>query len=696
MNREVAQHRIAELTATLNEHNHRYYVLNMPSISDIEFDHLLKELESLEAAFPEFASPISPTRRVGGDITDKFEKVKHVYPMLSLSNTYSREDIADWENRIHKALGQPSADLFAQEPAIEYVLELKYDGLAISITYENGQLVRAVTRGDGEVGEDITQNVKTIRTVPLQLRGNFPERFEIRGEVFMPREEFNRLNQERVEAGEEPYANPRNTAAGTLKQQDSGEVAKRKLDCFLYYVLGENLPYNNHFDALEHAADWGFKVPSPEKKYIGKTTSIDGIMAFIAHWDEQRHHLPFDIDGVVVKVNQFNQQEELGLTAKSPRWAIAYKFKAETVSTLLLKITYQVGRTGAITPVANLEPVQLAGTTVKRASLHNADQIAKLDIREGDVVFVEKGGEIIPKVVGVDTSKRAETSVPHAYITHCPECGTSLVRNEGEALHYCPNEDGCAPQIKGKMEHFIGRKAMNIEGLGSETIAGLFDKGLLGNVADIYSLQADQLIGLEFTVSDEFGENPKKRSLQAKSVANLMSGIEESKKIPFERVLFALGIRHVGETVAKKIARHFLSMETLAQADKETLLKVEEVGEKIAQSILDWLAQPMHQSIVQRLKDAGVQLSMEAPAQARASSFLDGKTFVVSGVFTSFSRDGIKESIEANGGKVSGSISKKTSYVLAGDNMGPEKRKKAEDLGVPIISEDDYLNMIAQ
>jgi DNA ligase (NAD+) len=689
---ESARERINELTSALNEHNHRYYVLNAPTISDYEFDQLLKELEALEQAHPALADPNSPTKRVGGDITDKFEKVRHKYPMLSLSNTYNREEIIEWESRVHKGLGA-GADLFSAVE-IEYVMELKYDGLAISLTYENGKLVRGVTRGDGETGEDITANVRTIRSIPLQLRGNHPGEFEIRGEVFMPKAEFERLNAERIAKGEEPYANPRNTAAGTLKQQDSSEVAKRKLDCFLYYVYADDVTYNNHFDAISHASDWGFKTPPSSKRYIEKTNSVDGIMAFIEYWDKARHDLPFEIDGVVVKVNRYAQQDELGLTAKSPRWAIAYKFKAETVSTLLNKITYQVGRTGAITPVANLEPVFLAGTTVKRASLHNADQIEKLDIREGDYVFVEKGGEIIPKVVGVDTARRPANSEPHQYIGNCPECGTPLVRSEGEALHYCPNDNGCAPQIKGKMEHFISRKAMNIEGMGSETISGLFDQDMLRTVADIYDLRAEKLLGIEFTVSDEFGENPKKRSMQEKSVQNLMAGIEASKQVPFERVLFALGIRFVGETVAKKLARHFKTIDAIASASFEQLIEAEEIGDKIAQSILDWFANADNRSIIERLRGSGLQLALSEKDTTVTSDRLKGLTFVVSGVFQHFSRDGIKASIESNGGKVSGSISKKTSYVLAGDNMGPEKRKKAEELGVKVIDELQYQEMI--
>ncbi len=690
---EEAKSRIIELTKELNDHNHRYYVLNEPSISDYDFDSLLKELEKLENEFPQLADANSPTKRVGGDISDKFEKVKHKHPMLSLSNTYSVEEIKDWEERVHKGLSA-GEDLFSKSEVV-YVMELKYDGLAISLSYEDGKLMRGVTRGDGETGEEITANVRTIKTIPLSLRGKFPTEFEIRGEIFLPKEEFARINSERVEAGEEAYANPRNTAAGTLKQQNSSEVAKRGLDCFLYSVYGDELPYDNHFDAITHASDWGFKTPSSKMRYIEKTNSIDGIMSFIEHWDKSRHNLPFEIDGIVIKVNGYAQQEELGMTAKSPRWAIAYKFKAETLSTRLNKITYQVGRTGAITPVANLEPIFLAGTTVKRASLHNADQIEKLDIREGDIVFVEKGGEIIPKVVGVDESKRTPDSLPNVYITRCPQCDTELIRNEGEAQHYCPNENGCPPQIKGRMEHFISRKAMNIEGMGSETISGLWDKGLLKNVADIYDLTYDQLIGIEFTISDEFGEDVRTRSMQEKSVQNLLSGVEASKQIPFERVLFALGIRFVGETVAKKLAKHFSNIENIRYASSEELIAAEEIGEKIAASIIEWFSDAQNIEIIERLAKSGLQFASEQVDISHHTIKLEGKTFVVSGVFASFSRDSIKESIEANGGKVSGSISKKTNYLLAGDKMGPEKRKKAEELGVIILSEAEYEKMIS-
>ncbi len=678
-----AKEKVSFLTAALHRHNYLYYVENKPEISDTEFDVMLKELEALELQFPELADPNSPTKRVGGDITDKFEKVTHIYPMLSLSNSYSREDVTEWAERIAKSVGGE----------IEYVMELKYDGVAISLIYENGKFVRGITRGDGTVGEDVSANIRTIRSIPLHLKANHPDKFEIRGEIFLPRAVFLALNKERELAGEELYANPRNTAAGTLKQQDSKEVAKRKLDCYLYYVLGENLPARSHFESMEMAASWGFKVPSAAMRYIEKTNSIDGIMAFIAFWDKQRHALPFDIDGVVIKVNSFALWDELGMTAKSPRWAIAYKFKAETVKTKLLKITYQVGRTGAITPVANLEPIFLAGTTVKRASLHNADQIEKLDIRENDVVLVEKGGEIIPKVVGVEVSQREIFSTPHVYIQNCPECNTPLIRKEGEAQHYCPNEDGCPPQIKGRIEHFISRKAMNIEGLGSETVAGLFDKKLISKSADLFKLTYDQLIGLEFNVGDELSGEIKKRSLQEKSVRNLLAGLEAAKQVPFERVLFALGIRFVGETVAKKVAKALKSIDAISNASFDTLREIDEVGDKIAQSIIDYFSKEENRTIVRELQEAGIQMEMIGGVET-TSDTLKGQTFVVSGVFQHFSRDSIKESIESHGGKVSGSISSKTSYVLAGDEMGPSKRKKAEDLGVKIISESEYLQMI--
>ena len=680
-----------ELVDLLNEHNHRYYILNAPVISDFEFDQMMHELQMLEQAYPDGVLDYSPTKRVGGDITDRFEKVKHAYPMLSLSNTYSQEEITEWQSRVSKLL-IPS-DEPQHSTSHEFAMELKYDGLAISLIYEDGVLVRALTRGDGEVGEDITANAKTIRSIPLRLDGQFPPKFEIRGEVFLPLAEFNRLNKEREERGEELYANPRNTAAGTLKQQDSREVAKRGLDCFLYYVMGENLPFNNHADALAAASSWGFKTPVAFPRYFETTSSIEGIMSFIEYWNKERHALPFDIDGIVIKLNSYTDQQELGMTAKSPRWAIAYKFKSESVSTPLLEIRYQVGRTGAITPVAYLKPVVLAGTTVKRASVHNADQIKKLDLCIGDYVFVEKGGEIIPKITGVDTAQRAENRIPVQFIEACPVCHAHLIRHEGEAQHYCPNEDGCDPQRIGKIEHFVGRKAMNVEGLGSETVAGLYHAGLISTYADIYELQASQLLGLEFSVGEE--DDIKKRSLQLKSVDNLMAGIAQSKGIPFERVLFALGIRFVGETVAKKLAKSFQHMEALMVADEEALLKVDEVGDKIAASVRSWFQKPEHLERIERLRAAGLQMSIDPSQQREAqSSILAGKTVVVSGVFEHFSRDGIKESVEANGGQIVGSISKKTGLVIAGDKMGPEKKKKAEELGVPVISEKDYMELI--
>lgn len=690
MNTEQAKDRIYYLTKELHRHNMLYYVKSEPEISDYEFDQLLKELEQLEKKFPQFADENSPTKRVGGDITDRFEKFQHKYPMLSLSNTYNRGEITDWEERVHKGIGGSN---------LEYCLELKYDGVAISLTYENGELIRAVTRGDGEVGEVITNNVRTIHTIPLKLHGEFPAFFEIRGEVFMPKKEFEALNKLRSEEGEELYANPRNTTSGTLKQQDSREVAKRRLDSFLYAIQGDDLPLESQYESILHCADWGFKVPSQQFRYIEKANSIEEIMSFIEYWNTERHNLPFEIDGVVIKVNSYSQQEELGMTAKSPRWAIAYKFKAETVRTLLEKITYQVGRTGAVTPVANLRPIQLAGTTVKRASLHNADQIERLDIREGDFVFVEKGGEIIPKVVGVDFEYRemAESMAekhPHLYISHCPECNTKLIRAEGEAQHYCPNETGCPPQIKGRIEHFISRKAMNIDGMGTETVSGLWEKGLLNNVADIYSLNPEQLIGMEFTVSDEFGENPKKRSLQQKSVANLMHGISASKDVEFERVLFALGIRFVGETVAKKLARSFKDVDALASASYEQLLLVEEIGEKIAESIVQWFSNIDNQRILERLKSAGLTFKISDDTNTVIGDVFAGKTLVVSGVFSHFSRDGIKQSIEQHGGRISSSISKRTDFVVAGEKMGPEKLKKAEDLSISILSEQEYMDLI--
>ncbi|MFM1772404.1 MAG: hypothetical protein RLZZ71_1546 [Bacteroidota bacterium] len=678
MNTFEAQIRISELTEQLNAHNYNYYVLNTPVISDQEFDFLLKELEQLELQFPDLKSINSPTQRVGGDITDKFEKVTHKSPMLSLSNSYNQEEIQDWAKRAIELAGKP----------IEFVMELKYDGVAIALWYKNGQLERAVTRGDGSVGEDVTTNVRTISSIPLQLKGDFPAEFEIRGEIFMPKTVFQKLNEERAEAGEELYANPRNTAAGTLKQQDSKAVAKRKLDCFLYFVLNNNSSIDTHSERVNHAREWGFKTPDTSKRMIQTTTDVEGIMSFISYWNEHRISLPFEIDGIVIKVNEVQLWDELGMTAKSPRWAIAYKFKAESISTKLLSITYQVGRTGAITPVANLSPIQLAGTTVKRASLHNADQIERLDIRVGDFVWVEKGGEIIPKVTSVDTSQPRGTENMHEYISNCPECNTPLVRLEGEALHYCPNDSGCRPQIIGKLEHFISRKAMNIEGLGTETVSGLLTSGLIQDAGDLYSLTYEQLIGLEFQVGDDV-EEIKKRSLQAKSVENLLKGLEASKQVPFERVLFALGIRHVGETVAKKLARAVKSFEKLKTLSFEELCEIDEVGEIIARSIQSWLSKDEHLIVLNKLISAGLQFNINEQDEVLLSNALAGKSIVVSGTFETFSRDGIKEFIEQHGGKVVGSISSKTTFVVAGADMGPAKLKKAEDLKIPIISEQD-------
>jgi len=668
MNSDQAHERIEELSRELHLRNHEYYVLNAPGISDYDFDMKLKELQELEEAFPEFADANSPTKRVGGDITNKFKKVKHKYPMLSLSNTYNFDEIRDWEKRIKKNT----------DDEIEYICELKYDGVAIGITYENGFLARAVTRGDGQIGEDVTTNVRTISTIPLRLSGNeYPDEFEIRGEIFLPLQVFSNLNAERVESGEEAYMNPRNTASGTLKLQDSGVVASRKLDCFLYAVYGENLPTESHLDNLKFAAKLGFKVPEERMNRIALCKSIEEIESFINYWDKERSKLPFEIDGVVIKVNSYSVQEELGFTAKSPRWAVAYKFKAERVATKLERITYQVGRTGAITPVANLEPVLIAGTTVKRASLHNADQIEKLDVREGDTVFVEKGGEIIPKIIAVDFTKRPADLLKHEYITQCPECQTELVRNEGEAQHYCPNSTGCPPQIKGRIEHFISRKAMNIDGLGTETVGELYDAGLIENIADLYDLTKEQVISLD--------------RMAEKSAENLVNGVEASKAIPFERVLFALGIRFVGETVAKTLAREFKSIDAIARADREALISVNEIGERIADSVVDFFSDEANMNLINRLKEKGLQFEIEEVEND--SDSLADKSFVVSGVFE-LDRKALKALIERNGGKVLSGVSAKTDYLVAGENMGPSKRTKAEKLEVPIISETDLMNMI--
>ena len=667
-NLKAIEKRIKELTQTLNQHNYNYYVLSQPTISDYDFDMLLKELESLEKQYPQFASPNSPTKRVGGDITKKFKTVKHQFPMLSLANTYSKEELVEWENRIKKIV----------DVDIEYVCELKYDGVAIGIKYENGELVQALTRGDGTQGEDVTANVRTIKTIPLTLKGDYPDKFEIRGEIFFPLDNFEKLNKEREDIGEPLYANPRNTASGTLKQQDSKVVAQRGLDCFLYGIVGDNLPFKSHYEAVMKAGEWGFKIPDPKKNYIKLASSIDEIMDFVNYWDEHRHQLPFEIDGVVLKVNNYHLQNELGFTAKNPRWAISYKFKAERVETQLESVSYQVGRTGAITPVANLSPIQLAGTTVKRASLHNADQIEKLDLHENDFVYVEKGGEIIPKIVGVNLDKRKPNALPIKYITHCPICHTELVRKEGEANHYCPNELGCAPQIKGKIEHFISRKAMDIDGMGPETIELFYDAQLVKTIADLYTLTFDDIIKLE-RIAD-------------KTANNILQGLEQSKQRPFERVLFAIGVRYVGETVAKKLARHFLSIDNIIKASLEELIAVEEIGDKIAQSVIEYFANERKKEIVYRLKDYGLQFEMEV--NENATNKLEGQTFVISGVFEKISRNDLKKLIEENGGKNTSSISSKTDYLVAGKNMGPSKLEKAERLGVKMISEDEFLDMI--
>ena len=668
MNKDEAKEEILRLSKEINYHNHLYYVESNPQISDYEFDKLLEKLQELEKQFPEFAFESSPTKRVGGDITKKFQTVAHTFPMLSLSNTYSEEEILEWENRIKKL----------EDGAIEYVCELKYDGVAIGIRYENGFLTRAVTRGDGTQGEEITANVRTIRTIPLQLRGDFPQDFEIRGEIFMPLASFLKLNAEREENGEQLFANPRNTASGTLKMQDSKVVSERNLDSYLYGIYGNNLAFEGHFETVQKAGEWGFKIPLQQSRMIEKTDSAEGIMNFIHFWDKERYNLPFEIDGVVVKVNNYAQQKRLGFTAKSPRWAIAYKFKTERVETKLESVVYQVGRTGSITPVANLKPVQLGGTTVKRASLHNSDQIKKLDLHVNDFVYVEKGGEIIPKIVGVNTEKRTKDAGIIQFIESCPECNATLIRREGEANHYCPNEDACPPQMKGKMEHFISRKAMNIDGLGAETIDLLYEKGLIKTSADLYDLTFDQVVELD--------------RMADKSADNLIKGLVESKNIPFERVLFALGIRFVGETVAKKLAKHFKNMDALIAAKFDDLTNVGEIGEKIAISLQQYFLNEEHLHFINRLKKAGLQF--EIKEKVGASNTLEGKSFVVSGVFSAFSRDELKELIESNGGKNVSAISNKTDYVVAGENMGPAKLKKATDLGIAILSEDEFIQLI--
>lgn len=659
--------RITQLREELRQHNYNYYVLDSATISDYDFDVRLMELQSLEEQNPQYFDATSPTQRVGGEITKNFKTVTHKNRMYSLDNSYSREDLYDWEKRIQKNLGTENT---------EYTCELKYDGASINLSYENGKLVSAVTRGDGFQGDDVTANIKTIKSIPLQLKDDFVGFFEIRGEIILPLDGFNKMNVERVAAGEEPYRNPRNTASGSLKLQDSAEAAKRPLDCLLYHVVGDKIPFESHFKTLEKARSIGFKIPMAVKV----CKDINTVFEFINFWDVERHNLPYETDGIVIKVNNLHQQDELGYTAKAPRWAIAYKFKAEQESTILHKITYQVGRTGAITPVANLEAVQLAGTIVKRASLHNADQIVKLDIRVNDTVFVEKGGEIIPKVVGVDLTKRPSDSQPTKYATHCPDCETLLVRKEGDAKHYCPNEYGCPTQITGRIQHFISRKAMNIDGLGAETVELLFNEGLVFNYADLFDLREEQIIPLE--------------RMAEKSAQNIVAGIELSKQIPFEKVLFALGIRFVGETVAKKLAKHYKSIDKMMCSSFEDLINVDEIGDRIAQSIVDFSNDLSNIQLIDRLRNYGVQLEMSAESQANQTDKLHSSIFVVSGVFHQMSRNELKKAIEDNGGKVSSSISKKTSYIVAGDNMGPSKRTKAESLEIPIITEEEFIKMI--
>jgi DNA ligase (NAD+) len=662
MSPEEVKKRIIQLRQDIEQHNHNYYKLNQPVISDFEFDMLMSDLLALESKFPQFADPNSPSQRVGSDISQEFQQVVHQYPMLSLSNSYSETEVSDFVQRVEKFSGEKP----------DYVCELKLDGTSISLTYQEGELLRAVTRGDGEKGDDVTSNVRTIRSIPLKLHGNYPVQFEIRGEIVMPFAVFDALNRERAEQGEQLFANPRNAASGTLKMQNSSMVASRKLDAYFYYILGENLPKDGHYELLQMASDWGFQI-SPHAQ---KCRDAAEILQYLSVWDQKREELPFATDGVVIKVNSKRVQEELGYTAKSPRWAIAYKFKAERVATRLLSIDFQVGRTGAVTPVANLEPVQLGGTVVKRASLHNADVIQSLDLHLNDIVFVEKGGEIIPKIVGIDTTQRNPSSSAVRFIHYCPECGTALVREEGEAAWYCPNEDGCPPLIKGKIEHFISRKAMNVDGLGSETIDLLYQQGLVRNVADLYDLKKEQLVSL-----DRMGD---------KSADRILDGLKASTEIPFERVLFALGIRYVGETVAKKLARTIKSIDLLKQSDLATLTSVDEIGVKIAESIIDWFSREQHLQLIDRLKNVPLKLETESIQLEGSSEKLKGLSFVISGTFKNYSRDELKADIELHGGKNASSISSKTSYLIAGENIGPSKLEKATQLKIPVISEESY------
>lgn len=664
----TAKEKIDQLRAELHRHNYNYYVLNAPEISDKEFDDMMRELQDMEREHPEYQDKTSPTMRVGSDLNKDFTQVTHKYPMLSLGNTYSEGEVSDFYDRTQKALNED----------FEICAELKYDGTSISLTYENGKLIRAVTRGDGEKGDDVTDNVKTIRTIPLVLHGDYPKLFEIRGEILMPWEVFEELNREKEAREESLFANPRNAASGTLKLQNSAIVASRKLDAYLYYLLGEELPCDGHYENLQKAAQWGFKISD----HMKKCHSLQEVFDYIHYWDTERKNLPVATDGIVLKVNSLKQQKNLGFTAKSPRWAIAYKFQAERALTRLNKVTYQVGRTGAVTPVANLDPVQLSGTIVKRASLHNADIIEGLDLHVGDMVYIEKGGEIIPKITGVDKDARSMmVGEKVKFITHCPECGSKLIRYEGEAAHYCPNETACPPQIKGKIEHFISRKAMNIDGLGPETVDMFYRLGLIKDTADLYKLTVDDIKNLE-----RMGD---------KSAENIVKGIAQSKEVPFERALFALGIRFVGETVAKKIAKSFSDIEELENADLERLINIDEIGEKIAQSIISYFANPLNRELIERLKVAGLQFNRKEEDLSGYTDKLAGQSIVISGVFTHHSRDEYKDLIEKNGGKNVGSISAKTSFILAGENMGPAKLEKAQKLGVQIMSEDEFLALIS-
>ncbi len=680
MDLSAARTRVEELTRLINDLNYQYYVLAQPLISDYDFDMLLEELIKLEKDFPELLDKNSPSQRVGGKITKKFLAVRHKYPMLSLGNTYSREELTEFDQRLKKGL----------EVSFEYVCELKFDGVAIGITYVQGEMTRAVTRGDGVQGDDVTENVKTIRSIPLKINHpGLPSEFEVRGEVYMPHSSFLQLNKERKENDEALFANPRNAAAGSLKLQDSALTANRNLDCFIYGLLGVKLPHNNHYDNLQALKEWGFKVSSFTRKY----NSLKEVFRFIDICQKQRNELPYDIDGVVIKVNDYEQQQKLGFTSKSPRWAISYKFKAERVSTSLIDVTYQVGRTGAVTPVAILKPILVAGSTVKRASLYNAGKMEELDLHQGDVVFVEKGGDIIPKVIGVDVTQRQNNTKKIHFIQHCPECETRLVINEGEAIYYCPDAMNCPPQIRGKIEHFIDRRAMNIESLGQGKTEMLIQTNRIKNIADLYDLRYEDIIGLEKTITDPLSNTSRVISFRDKTVRNILNAIDNSRKMPFERVLFALGVRHLGETMARKLARHFGNIDRIIRARFEDLVAVNEVGEKMAQSIIDYFSDPDNKEVVARLRAAGLQFKTEQQDVAEKQT-LTGKTIVVSGVFSNYSRQEIKDLVEQHGGKLSGSISSKTSMVVAGDNMGPEKRKKATELNIPIISESDLDTLI--